>query len=142
MKKWIWILLLTLAAAGCKNEYKVVMPDVSGWSLFNSPGALPLPFASRSAMEAVYTLTNGREVFGELAAIKWSYIIKNNDTVFHVSGFFGKDIAYFIGEGKKLNGSILINGYWRKMVSTETGLIRLTISPENGAGILLLPILL
>ena len=139
MKKWIWIVLLSLVVAGCKNEYKVVIPDVSGWNLFNSPAALPLVFASRSAMEAVYTLTNGSDVFGELSAIKWSYIIKNADTVLHVSGFFGKDIAYFIGTGKKLNGSILINGYWRKMVSTETGLIRLTISPENGAGILLGP---
>ncbi len=137
MKKWIWIGLLTLVVAGCKNEYKVVIPATSGWNLFNSRGALPLAFASRSAMEAVYTLSDGSDVFGELSAIKWSYIIKNADTVFHVSGFFGKDIAYFIGEGKKLNGSILINGYWRKMVNTETGLIRLTISPENGASILL-----
>ena len=139
MKKWIWIVLLNMVIAGCKNEYKVIMPDVSGWNLFNSPAALPLTFASRSAMEAVYTLSTGSDVFGELSAIKWSYIIKNADTVFHVSGFFGKDIAYFIGEGKKLNGSILINGYWRKMVSTETGLIRLTITPENGASILLAP---
>ena len=139
MKKWLCIVLIFFVAAGCKNEYKVVMPDVSGWNLFNSPEALPLNFASRSAMEAVYTLSNGSDVFGELSAIKWSYIIKDADTVFHVSGFFGKDIAYFIGQGKRLNGSILINGYWRKMVSTETGLIRLTISPENGAGILLSP---
>ena len=139
MKKWLWILLLTVIVVGCKNEYKVIMPDVSGWNLFDSPGALPLTFASRSAMEAVYTLSNGSDVFGELSAIKWSYIIKNADTVFHVSGFFGKDIAYFIGQGKRLNGSILIHGYWRKMVNTETGLMRLTITPENGASILLGP---
>jgi len=139
MKKWIWIGLLTLVAAGCKNEYKVVMPDASGWNLFNSPGALPLAFNSRNAMEGVYSVSNGSDIFGELSAIKWSYTIKNADSVFHVSGFFGKDIAYFIGTGKKLNGSILINGYWRKMVSTETGLIRLTISAENGSNILLGP---
>jgi glycerophosphoryl diester phosphodiesterase len=137
MKKWIWIGLFSLVIASCKNEYKVVMPDATGWDLFNTAGALPLAFASRNAMEGVYTLSNGSDIFGELSAIKWSYILKNADTVFHVSGFFGKDIAYFIGEGKKLNGSILINGYWRKMVSTETGLIRLTISAENGANILL-----
>ena len=139
MKKWLCIVLLCLVVAGCKNEYTVIMPDVSGWNLFSSPAALPLTFASRSAMEAVYTLSNGSDVFGELSAIKWSYTIKNSDTVFHVSGFFGKDIAYFIGQGKRLNGSILINGYWRKMVNTKTGLIRLTITPENGGSILLGP---
>jgi len=137
MKKWIWIGLLTWIISGCKNEYKVIMPNTSEWNLFNSPNALPLVFASRNAMEGVYTVSNGSDIFGNLSAIKWSYVIKNADTVFHVSGFFGKDIAYFIGEGKKLNGSILINGYWRKMVNTETGLIRLTISAINGANILL-----
>ena len=76
-------------------------------------------------------------VFGELTAIKWSYVITDSDTTFHVSGFFGTDIAYFICEGKQLNGSILLNGYWRKMVSTETGIIRLTITPANGAATLL-----
>lgn len=89
-------------------------------------------------MEGVYDIS-GSDVFGSVAAIKWSYVISNNDTSFHVSGFFGKDIAYFICEGKQLNGSILLNGYWRKMVSTETGLIRFTIDAANGAAALLNP---
>ena len=125
--------------SGCKKEYKVIVPDTSGWDIFNSPGALPLNDPARAAMEGVYTVTNGSSDFGDLVAIKWSYVIKNNDSIFHVSGFFGKDIAYFICEGKKLNGAILLNGYWRKMVSTETGVMQLTISAENGASLVLGP---
>ena len=139
MKKSCTILLMALSLLSCKKDYKVILPDASGWDLFNAAGSLPLNAVNRSAMEAVYALSNANSNFGDLVAVKWSYVIKNNDTVFHVSGFFGQDIAYFICEGKKNNGTILLNGYWRKMVSTETGVIRLTISPENGGSLLLGP---
>ena len=137
MKKAITIFLLTGMLLSCKKTYQVIMPDTSQWSLFNDPAAFPLNQITRTAMEGVYNVSDGADVFGELAAIKWSYVINNGDTTFHVSGFFGKDIAYFIGEGKQLNGSILMNGYWRKMASTETGIIRLTITPGQGADLLL-----
>lgn len=113
------------------------MPDTATWDLFNASGVQPLNFTTRSAMEGVYNITNGNSFFGDLVAVKSNFAIKGGDTTFHLSGFFGKDIAYFICEGKQLNGSILLNGYWRKMVSTETGIMRLTINPEDGAAILL-----
>ena len=116
------------------------MPGTDGWAAFNSTGTKPLPPTAKIAMEGVYTTTNGSDVFGGLVAIKWSYSINDGDTTYHVSGFFGKDIAYFICEGKQLNGDILLNGYWRKMVSTETGTIRLTIAAADGASILLSPL--
>ena len=137
MKKIITIFLLSGLFLSCKKTYKVVMPDTSSWELFNTPAALPLIQITRSAMEGIYDITEGGDTFGELVAIKWSYVINNGDTTFHISGFFGKDIAYFICEGKQLNGSILMNGYWRKMVSTETGTMRLTIGPTDGASVLL-----
>jgi glycerophosphoryl diester phosphodiesterase len=137
MKKIIYLFCISCIFFSCKKEYKVVMPDTGGWDLFNTPAAQALPAATKTAMEGVYTITNGSDVFGKLAAIKWSYVINGRDTTFHVSGFFGKDIAYFICEGKQLNGTILLNGYWRKMVSTETGLVHLTINA--GADILLGP---
>ena len=137
MKKIFVILFISSFFFSCKKEYKVDMPDSSSWNLFNDPAVQKINYVARQAMEGVYDVSNGSDVFGNLTAIKWSYVIIDNDTTFHVSGFFGKDIAYFICEGKQLNGSILLNGYWRKMVSTETGVIRLTISQANGAGILL-----
>ncbi len=139
MKKAIIIFLLSGFLLSCKKNYEVIMPDTSQWDLFNEPAAAPLNQITRTAMEGVYSLSTGADVFGEQVAIKWSYVIKGDDTTFHVSGFFGKDIAYFICEGKQLNGSILMNGYWRKMISTETGVIRLTIAPGDGAAVLLGP---
>lgn len=109
------------------------MPDSGNWNLFNAPAAQRLNFATRSAMEGVYNMTKSTDFFGAMVVIKWNYIIKESDTSFHISGFFEKDIAYFICEGKQLNGIILLNGYWRKMVSTETGIMRLTINPQEGA---------
>lgn len=138
MRNSITILVLVILFAGCKKDYTVDMPDTDTWMLFNDREAGQLPPATRQAMEGVYDIA-GNDIFGSLAALKWSYAVKNNDTTFHISGFFGKDIAYFICEGKQLNGSILLNGYWRKMVSTETGIIRFTIAPANGATVLLSP---
>jgi glycerophosphoryl diester phosphodiesterase len=137
VKNQITISLLMLCLLSCKKEYEVEMPNTSGWELFDSPAAASLPAAAKQAMEGVYELGVGSDHFGNLVAIKWSYVVNRNDTTFHVSGFFGKDIAYFIAEGKQLNGDILLNGYWRKMVSTETGVIRLTITAANGAASLL-----
>ena len=133
----IVIVLYCMLLASCKKTYEVVMPDTSKWASFNDPAAIPLPSFSKVAMEGVYHLEEGAGFFGEQSAIKWSYSIKGGDTLYHVSGFFGKDIAYFICEGKQLRGDILLNGYWRKMVSTETGLIHLTIAKYKGADTLL-----
>ena len=121
----------------CRKEYKAPVPDTSGWNQFNTPGATALSNNTRTKLEGVYTITNGADFFGDLAALKWSYTITNKDTSFQLTGFFGKDISYFIGEGKMINGSILINGYWRKMVSIATGIVHLTITAQNGATILL-----
>ena len=136
MRKTIILILSFSIFLSCKKSYQVSIPDSANWDLFNT-ATITLNNITRNAMEGVYSVTNATTVFGEVAAIKWSFVINNGDTSFHVSGFFGKDIAYFICEGKQLNGSILLNGYWRKMLSTETGIMRLTISPENGATILL-----
>jgi glycerophosphoryl diester phosphodiesterase len=137
MKKVLTIILATISFVSCKKNYEVIMPDTSKWELFNTPEAMPLSYTTRLSMEGVYTVTTAANDFGQLVALKWSYTIMGNDTIYNVSGFFGKDIAYFICEGKQLNGSILLNGYWRKMEGTQTGIIRLTITLADGAGIIL-----
>ncbi|MEO6230518.1 MAG: glycerophosphodiester phosphodiesterase [Ferruginibacter sp.] len=139
MKQLLTIMLVSLFLLSCKKDYQSPVPDTTGWDLFNDASAATLSTTTKNAMEGVYNLEAGAETFGQLAAIKWSYVIKSGDTLYHVSGFFGKDIAYFICEGKKLNGEILLNGYWRKMVSTETGIMRITINAANGSANLLAP---
>ena len=137
MKKIYCIIIFSILFFSCKKEYKAPVPNISGWDLFENPSTQYLKSTSWSAMEGIYKLTKGNNEFGDLVALKWSFVIEKSDTTFHLSGFFGKDIAYFICEGKILNGSILLNGYWRKMVSVATGIIRLTIKPQDGAKMLL-----
>lgn len=139
MKNILTISIIVITLLSCKKEYVVDMPDITHWQVFNDPAATALPFSCRNSMEGVYQLSSANDFFGNDVAVKWSYTIDKTDTIFHVSGFFGKDIAYFICEGKQLNGNILLNGYWRKMISTETGLIQLTIDNNTGASVLLGP---
>ena len=139
MKYLLTILLLAIFFTGCEKEYNAPVPDTGGWAPFEQAPAVPLNAVTRNAMEGVYTLTDGVDDFGSLAAIKWSFIHNGNDTTFHVSGFFGKDISYFICKGRRSGDSILLNGYWRKMTSTETGVIRLVIPAGEGASLLLGP---
>ena len=133
MKKLLIIVLIASIFSSCKKNYEAPVPDSSGWDLFDSSASKTLSHTTQAAMEGIYALTQGNDIFGSLVAIKWSYVVDKRDTTYHISGFFGKDIAYFICEGKQLGGSILFNGYWRKMVSAETGIMRLTINATNGA---------
>jgi len=133
MKKALTILLLAASFFSCKKTYEVLQPDYATWALFKNPAAIRINTSARNAMEGVYNLKTGTDVFGELVAVKWSYAIRGGDTSFHVSGFFGKDVAWFICEGKRLGDSILLNGYWRKMVNVETGIMRFVINQANGA---------
>jgi glycerophosphoryl diester phosphodiesterase len=140
MKHILNLFIASLLLAGCNKNYNAPVPDFSGWQEYNNATAdTLLTSTARNAMEGVYTLTKGASDFGGLSAIKWSYTRNGTDSIFHVSGFFGKDIAYFICQGKKSGGDILLNGYWRKMIGTETGIMRLIISNAKGANLLLSP---
>lgn len=133
MKIFFIIPLISCFATSCKKDYSAPVPDYNNWNEFTAANPLHLSNQSRKIMEGMYDLKTGNDVFGESVAVKWSYVINANDTTYHISFFFGKDIAYFICQGKMSNGDILLNGYWRKMVSVETGIVRLTIKAQEGA---------
>jgi glycerophosphoryl diester phosphodiesterase len=131
MKNILLFFFASILFISCRKELKVIIPDLT-WDLFENPNAQPLAKTSRTAMEGVYGVTDGAEVFGNQVALKWSYAVVNNDTIYRLSVFTGKDVAYFLLEGKRLGDSILLNGDWRKLVNTETGAAELKISYANG----------
>jgi glycerophosphoryl diester phosphodiesterase len=133
MKIYIISIFLLVLAGSCRKIYEAPVPDLT-WPLFDAPTATNLTYQTKMAMEGVYNITEGNEVFGENAALKWSYKIENTDTVYHLSILCGRDVSYFIMQGKRSGDSILLNGYWRKMVNTETGVARMSISNRSGAG--------
>ncbi|RYY00460.1 MAG: glycerophosphodiester phosphodiesterase, partial [Gammaproteobacteria bacterium] len=102
------------------------------WDIFNSASAKPFSGFTRSKMEGVYTLEAGGQDFGPSTAAKWSYTANGLDTVYHLSFFLERASAYFICEGRQLDSAILLNGYWRRMTTTETGKVRLTIAKGSG----------
>ncbi|MGN6401185.1 MAG: glycerophosphodiester phosphodiesterase [Flavisolibacter sp.] len=131
MKNYIFIVLSCLIFLSCKKDFEAPVPDTS-WDIFESSSAY-LNTYTRQGLEGVYDIQDGANTFGALTAAKWSYTIENSDTIYHLSFFCEKQVSYFICEGKRLDSSILLNGYWRKMVNTETGKIRLMIKPADGA---------
>ena len=133
MKNHLLIFLLaSLLFVSCRKNPAVIIPDLS-WDLFENPNAQPLASTSRAAMEGVYEVNEGSDVFGNLVVFKWSYAVENRDTTYRLSVFTGKDVAYFLLEGKRLGDSILLKGNWRKLTSTQTGAVQLRISYGKGA---------
>jgi glycerophosphoryl diester phosphodiesterase len=133
MKKYLTILSLPLLLfAACKKQFSAPLPNTK-WDAFDSAKAVVLKTNINARIEGVYAITNGNGTFGDTAVLKWSYTINNRDTSFYLSILCEKEVGYFICEAKRLDTNILFNGYWRKMVNTETGAVRLTISRKGGA---------
>lgn len=130
MKNYYSILLLLLFVA-CRKQYDVALPD-QRWDLFESANAVALKDTVRNKLQGVFAIGAGATDFGSLAALKWSYNVNGTDTTYYLSVFCETDVSYFIMQGKRLDSSILLNGYWRKMTGTSTGKARLTISAANG----------
>ena len=131
MKKNCLYLIACLALFSCEREPEVIVPNLE-WDVFNSPGTLPLPSRARNQSEGVYRVELGADVFGDLAPVKWTYTASGTDTAFRVSFFFETGSTYFICEGKQLDSGILLNGFWRRRSTAETGNVRLNILKENG----------
>jgi glycerophosphoryl diester phosphodiesterase len=123
------------AFLSCEKKYDAPVPDTR-WELFESPEAMPMNNTSRKAMNGVYDAVDGFGMFGSNAAIRWSYVCNGTDTVHHLSIFMPEDITYMICEGKRIDSLFIFNGYWRKILSTKTGIVRFTVDPAKGGRLL------
>ena len=123
MMKYLLIILLTLISLSCNNEVDIIFPVFNDGSILE--GTTPIPDHSKNRMEGVYQISEGNEFFKDKAVVKWS----DSDLL---SIFCEKDGAYLVLKGGVSGSSLLFEGTWRYSYGTETGLVRLTISPENG----------
>lgn len=128
----LWSAGLTFLLAACQKE-KGIIPVNDNWPLFDSPQATALAPKPLRAMEGVYQVEEGTDLFGGLVAVKTNYVVTGTDTTYHLSAFYENDIGWLIMDGKRSGDSILLKGSWRKMVNTETGSVRLSIAAGNGA---------
>ncbi|MDB5246008.1 MAG: glycerophosphodiester phosphodiesterase [Segetibacter sp.] len=135
MIRQLLITISCLLILSCKKHYEAPVPETR-WELFESAATESLNSSTRNRLEGVYTITEGKDIFGTDAALKWSYTVNGTDTTYHLSMFCEKQVVYIICEGKRLDSSILLNGYWRNMLNTETGIARFTITSSDGSGYL------
>lgn len=123
MKKFLLIPFTLLLLISCNNLVDVIFPKFSDGSILE--GTTPIPHYSKNRIEGVYQISAGNEFFKDRAVVKWS------DPEL-LSIFCEKDGAYLVLKGGVSGSSLLFEGSWRYSYGTETGLVRLTISPENG----------
>jgi glycerophosphoryl diester phosphodiesterase len=130
MRTLLSIALLVLIG-GCRKDLEAPVPNTS-WDLFNSAGTTPVDASTQHRMEGVYTVTEGADMFGQHAVVKWTWTRHGGDTTCHISIFCEKDNAYLTGEGRYLDSTLLLNLYWRTLVNTGTGICRMTIPYAQG----------
>jgi glycerophosphoryl diester phosphodiesterase len=112
-----------LISISCNNEVDIIFPEFSDGSILNV--TMPVPDHSKSRMEGVYQIADGNDFFKDKAVVKW-----NDPNLLSI--FCEKDGAYMVLKGGVSGSSLLFEGAWRYSYGTETGLVRLTISPDNG----------
>lgn len=119
--------LMPLLFFGCRQTYEAPVP----YTFTNAPGAGGFVSSVRQRMEGVYAVSSGAGQFNEQVAVKWTYVLNGTDTTHYLSVFVGKDAGYFNLEVDPRTDSLVLNGYWRKLVNTETGLVRLRLDARH-----------
>ena len=113
--------------AGCRKDYEAPVP----YAFTNTPGAGHFVGPVRQSMEGVYAVTDGASQFGDQVVLKWTYLLNGADTTHYLSIFTGTDAGYFNLEGDSKADSLVLNGYWRKLVNTKNGLVRLAVRMKH-----------
>ena len=129
MKRYSYLvpLVFVIVFGGCRKEYEAPLP----YTFTNSPGSGRFSPAVRRAIEGVYVVSDGSTQFGSEVVLKWSYLLEGTDSTHYLSVFTGLDAAYFNLEGSAQTDSLVMNGYWRKLVNADIGLARLVVQAKH-----------
>jgi glycerophosphoryl diester phosphodiesterase len=112
-------LLSVFIVSSCQKNKDVPVPETQ-WDQYDNSIELA-DVSTLKAIEGVYVITNGTNDFGKIAAVKTSYTLEGEETIYHVSVICEKDASYMVLQGKISNGILLLKGYWRNMHGEETG---------------------
>ncbi|GAB4038066.1 glycerophosphodiester phosphodiesterase [Spirosoma gilvum] len=121
------LILLLIASISCRKTYEAPVP----YDFVNLPGSGQFGTSVRAVMDGVYTVSNGASEFGDQVALKWTYLHNGTDTSYYLSVFTGRDAAYFNLEGTPQTDSMVLGGYWRKLVNDQIGLAQLTLRAKH-----------
>lgn len=127
MRLLILTSIITVLLSSCQEIAEAPVPNTY-WEAFTATGTQALPATERGALQGLYTIDKGADFFGPRAVGRWSYTLTGKDTTWHLSFFMEDEASYLVMEARRAGEDILLNGYWRKMVNTETGKVQLTLS--------------
>lgn len=123
----IFLGLVLIGFNSCRKDYEAPVP----YTFSNTPGSGRFVPSVRQAMEGVYTVTAGSSQFGDQVALKWTYLLNGSDTTHYLSIFTGLDAGFFNLEVGPQTDSLVVKGYWRKLVNTANGLSSLTVKARH-----------
>ncbi len=118
---------MVIVFGGCRKEYEAPLP----YTFTNPAGSGRFSPAVRQSIEGVYVVSDGSAQFGSEVVLKWSYLLEGTDSAHYLSVFTGLDAAYFNLEGSAQADSLVMNGYWRKLVNADIGLARLVVQAKR-----------
>lgn len=124
-----------LLLLSCKRDFEAPIPD-SDWDLFQSSAAVAAPPTIRPKTEGIYTVSEDGGLFGPEVAAHWSYTVTGTDTTWKLSFFGSTAGTYAVCEGKRLDTLLLLDGYYRRALTTETGRVQLTVGTSGGSAYL------
>lgn len=133
------IILLTAAAFSCSDENLMVNIPVFGANsqLLNTT---PLPSRLLEQLEGIYGTGEGNGFWGEQLVARKSgkYDPRPGRNTERFSFFMGINAGFAVlTGGVAADSTIVFEGYWRFAVNLQTGLLRCTIKPGEGAAALL-----
>jgi glycerophosphoryl diester phosphodiesterase len=119
----IVLVVAILSHGGCESDLSLTIPQFSSASQLT--GGIPLAQTVKRNIAGVYSVESEKNAFGSSVVLHW-----NGDVL---SVFCERNVAYAVMSGVVKDSTCFFEGYWRYAQSSETGLIRFSILPEEGA---------
>ena len=120
--KLFGIIAILFLLTSCYTEFQGLEIPLNG-TLGLLEGTTPLTDSMTMKIQGIYTLNSTS--FGN------KVVIKVNGQ--NLSVFAQKNESYFVLRSGYKDSTIIMEGYWRYAADSETGLISMIITPENGA---------
>lgn len=114
---------LAMAAGSCNVRSRVVHPTFANGGLLRD--AAPLTASALAQLQGVFDVESVDDVFGADVASRAS--------PGRISFFGAKEAVFAILEGGCLQGGtqLVLEGYWRYATTTDTGLVRMFVGPDE-----------
>ena len=113
-------MLVLLLMQSCDKQTDYVLPVPKFEADSGLSGTLPLSDSSKFALEGIYKVTEGSDIFGDTLVLK--------QTKDKISLFGNKSGIYAILDAGSQDSKIILEGYWRYALNSRTGLVSLFLT--------------